>query len=103
MTPGKLSRGASPLRFRLYLFHDITTRCHAGTGHTGMSSPRLLYWSVNFTSVGNFAVVSTNKKNCFGVKSVCLWAGMGSARVVFISSGWHRHVGHETRKKHPNM
>ena len=100
MTPGKLSRGASPFQFRLYLFHDITTRCHAGTGHTGMSSPRLLYWSVNFTLVGNFAVESTSY---FCVKSVCLWAGMGSARVVFISSGWHRHVGHETRKKHPNM
>ena len=84
MTPGKLSRGASPFRFPLYLFHDITTKCHAGTGHTGMSSPRLLYWSVNFTLVGNFAMVSTN---CFGVKSVCLWVGMGSARVVFINSG----------------
>ena len=69
-------------------------------GHTGMSSPRLLYWSVNFASAGNFAVVSTN---CFGVKSICLLAEMGRACVVFINSGWHRHVGHETRKKHVNM
>lgn len=100
MTPGKLSPGASSFQFPLYLFHDITTKCHGDTGHTGMSSPRLLYWSVNFTSVGNFAVVSTN---CFGVKSISLLAEMGSAYVVFINSGWHRHVGDETRKQHANM
>ena len=52
--------------------------------HPGVSSPRLLYRSENFTPVGNFAPVSRKRETCtrFGVKSVFRWARKGSACVM---------------------
>ena len=46
---------------------------NAGASHSGMSSPRLLYQSENFTLVRNLATVSCKRETTarFGVKSVC--------------------------------
>ena len=59
---------------RLYICDsDTTTKCHAGASHPGVSSPRLLYRSENFTPVRNLETVSCKCETTtrFGVKSVC--------------------------------
>ena len=90
MTPGRLSRRRN----------FTCTKCHASASHTGLSSPRLLYWSENFTPVGIYARVSCKRETNtrFGVKSVCRQTGTGNACVVFVNSGWHCHVAHGTGK-----
>ena len=66
--------------------HDTITKCHAGTSHSGVSSPWLLYWSKNYTLVQNFTMVSCKRKmtTSFSVKSVCWWTGMGSSCIMFV-------------------
>ena len=65
--------------------HDTTTKCHAGTSHPGVSSPRFLYWGKNFTPVRNLAMVSCKRETTtrFSVKWVCQLTGTGSACVMF--------------------
>ena len=55
--------------------------------HTGASSPRLLHRSENFVSARNLATVSCKRRTTTrsGVKSTSLWAGTGSACVLFLS------------------
>ena len=70
----------------LYIcLHDTTTKPHAGASHPGVSSPRLLYRSENFTPVRNLATVSSKRETNtrFGVNSICRWPGTGSACVMF--------------------
>ena len=45
--------------------HDTTTKCHAGTSHTGVSSPQLLHRSDNFTSGRSFGTVSCKRERSF--------------------------------------
>ena len=78
-----------------------TTKCRAGSSHTGVSSPRLLHRSENFTPVRNFVtllICELETTPRFGVKSVCRSTGTCSTCVVFVNSGWRRPVRHGTRK-----
>ena len=68
-----------------------TTKCLAGASHTGVSSPRLLHRSENFTPVRNFVkllICELETTPRFGVKSVCRSTGTCSTCVVFVNSGW---------------
>ena len=79
-----------PFHGSVFCFHGATTKCHAGTSHTGMSSPRLLYWSENLTPVRNFATVSCKLEMTtrFGVKLVCWLTGMcGSKNYPYLPHG----------------
>ena len=61
------------LSWRYICLHDTTTKCHVGTSHPGMSSPRFLCRGENFTPVRNLARVSCKGETTtsFGMKSVC--------------------------------
>ena len=70
----------------LYIcLHDTITKCHAGTSHPGVSSPRLLYQSKNLTPVWNFTLVSCKCEMTtrLGDKSVCRWIGTDRACAMF--------------------
>ena len=68
--------------------------CHAGASLTGVSSPRLLYRSENFSPVRNFVTLLCKLKTTSRFR----WTGTGSTCVVFVNSGWRHYVVHGTRK-----
>ena len=61
MTPRRLFQGVhnGSLSWLYICLHDTTTKCHAGASHLGVSSPRFLHRSENFTPVRNLATVLT--------------------------------------------
>ena len=105
---------SSSLPWLYICLHDTTTKCHAGASHPGVSSPRLLYRSENFTPVRNLATVSNAKRPHV---SVWHWSagktGTGSACVTFailnhtcILSTWclpsNNEIWHDPMNHHVN-
>ena len=88
---GDLSTSGRSLRFplmALYLFtwyHHKMSCLHESLWRE-FTLVVVLSRSKNYTLVQNFAMVSCKRKltNCFSVKSVCWWTGMGSSCIMFV-------------------
>ena len=77
----------------LYIcLHYTATKCHPGASHTGVSSPRLLYWRENFTPVRNFVTVSCKRETTTRFRSAGGLERLAHAQFSSIQDGVH--VGH---------
>ena len=74
----------------LYIcLHYTATKCHAGASHTGVSSPRLLCWSENFTPVRNFVTVSCKRETTTRFRSAGGLERLAHAQFSSIQDGVH--------------
>ena len=74
----------------LYIcFHYTATKCHPGASHTGVSSPRLLYWSENFTPVRNFVTESCKRETTTRFRSAGGLERLAHAQFSSTQDGVH--------------